>query len=101
MPTVDVADVRVVLRKVEIESRCPGCAADLRVDRALLIWRFRDEMLRARLPCDGEHGTNSEGGVVVSGVMPEGGETFVDGICVLCSICDHVLAEGAFESIQT
>jgi hypothetical protein len=98
MPTVDVADVRVTLRKIEIEPRCPGCAADLSADRALLAWRFRDEMLRARLPRDDDQGADNGGGVVVSGVMPAGGKTFVDGLCVLCAACDLVLAEGAFET---
>lgn len=94
MSTIDVADVVVTYRQVDISATCPRCDAALCADGALRVWRFRDEMLAAKLASDPDD-VDAEGGVIVDESLPEGGETFIDGIHVSCAACDAVLASGA------
>lgn len=94
MPTITVTDVSVRSRKVKLPSACPGCNRRLREDGALKVRGFVDESRSGWLRRAGD--VDAIAGLVLGDGLPDGGETFIDNVSVLCGLCGHPLAEGAF-----
>ena len=96
MPTVTVTDVVVRSRKVKLAGTCPGCHRCLRLDGALRVRGFVDELRAARLRRAGDDSLDAIAGLVLSDTLPDSGEVFITHVAIACKHCDLVLAEGAF-----
>jgi hypothetical protein len=91
---VEIKDVVVHTRTVEIDSRCPHCGADLCDGEAFHLdtWEYQDQQRPGRLVLedDGKSGHVEDD----ENAMPEGGESFISCIGYSCGACGYPLIDG-------
>lgn len=84
-----VTDIYTKQRTVEVADTCPGCGADLTAENALKEWS------KGELRFIGSYAPGEDTGFRVSEqALPEGNDSYLDGLEYQCVECNEIIAAG-------
>lgn len=104
---VNICDVTIVERAVEIPEACPKCGTDLTKPNTLVLWEYQDQKRHGHLLPSSAQAVSPESTrepedclMINEDESPEGGEGFISYIDIHCACCEYELA-GSEESRLT